>query len=118
MKNVVERYVFRENRSIEHLHPQDQSHNEQWPENDVNSFGNLAMISQSFNSTQSNDHIQVKFARIQEQIGNKALQSIKLLKMCMDAKFEHANWTPGLAEQHEKEMIDILSKDIQNIENN
>lgn len=116
--DIVERYVFRENRSIEHLHPQDQSNNEQWPEDAVNSFGNLAMISQSFNSTQSNDHIQVKFARIQEQIGNKALQSIKLLKMCMDAKFEHTNWTPNLADQHKKKMIEILSEDIQNIENN
>ena len=111
MKNIVERYVFRENRSIEHLHPQDQSHNEQWPENYVNSFGNLAMISQSFNSTQSNDHIQVKFARIQEQIGNKALQSIKLLKMCMDANFEYANWTRELVDKHKNEMIELLKKD-------
>ena len=109
--DIVERYVFRENRSIEHLHPQDQSHNEQWPENDVNSFGNLAMISQSFNSTQSNDHIQVKFARIQEQIGNKALQSIKLLKMCMDANFECANWTRELVDKHKNEMIELLKKD-------
>ena len=116
--DIVERYVFRENRSIEHLHPQDPSHNEPWPEDDVNSFGNLAMISQSFNSTQSNDHIQVKFARIQEQIGNKALQSIKLLKMCMDAKFEHTNWTPELAKQHKEKMMGILSEDMQDIESN
>lgn len=115
IKNSVERYVFRENRSIEHLHPQDQSHNEQWPkEDDVNSFGNLAMISQSFNSTQSNDHIQVKFARIQEQIGNKALQSIKLLKMCMDADFEYTKWTTEIAKNHKNEMIELLDKDISN----
>ena len=118
--DIVERYVFRENRSIEHLHPQDESNNEQWPKDkdDVNSFGNLAMISQSFNSTQGNDHIQVKFARIQEQIGNKALQSLKLLKMCMDAKFEHTNWTPELAKQHKEKMMGILSEDMQDIENN
>lgn len=115
IKNSVERYVFRENRSIEHLHPQDQSHNEQWPkEDDVNSFGNLAMISQSFNSTQSNDHIQVKFARIQEQIGNKALQSIKLLKMCMDADFEYTKWTTEIAKNHKDKMIEFLDEDISN----
>lgn len=110
--DIVERYVFRENRSIEHLHPQEQSHNALWTNDAVNSFGNLAMISQSFNSTQSNDHIQVKFARIHEQIDNKALQSIKLLKMCMDADFEHTKWTPDMADNHKKEMIELLNEDI------
>ena len=59
-QKIVEHYVFRRNRSIEHLHPQDESHNEEWEEEAVHSFGNLAMISQSFNSQQSNDHIQIK----------------------------------------------------------
>lgn len=107
------RYVFRENRSIEHLHPQDQSNNEQWSEDAIDAFGNLAMISQSFNSTQSNDHVQIKFARIQEQIDNRALQSIKLLVMCMDADFDYRNWTPELAQKHEQRMIDMLKNDVE-----
>lgn len=111
--DIVEHYVFRRNRSIEHLHPQDESHNEEWNKNDIDSFGNLAMISQSFNSTQSHDHIQVKFARIKEQIDRKALQSIKLLKMCMDAQFDHTKWTSKLADNHKEEMINILKTDIE-----
>lgn len=58
-------YEFRANRPIEHLHPQDESQNIVWNKDkyDLNRLGNLAMISQSFNSTQSNDSVKVKFAR-------------------------------------------------------
>lgn len=108
---IVEKYVFRRNRSIEHLHPQDETHNEKWDVASINSFGNLAMISQSFNSTQSNDHIQVKIARIHEQIANKALQSIKMYKMCIDAEFKYEKWNKELAEKHESEMIKLLEED-------
>ena len=65
-------------------------------------FGNLAMISQSFNSQQSNDHIQIKFARIHEQLSNKSLQSIKMFLMCKLADFNYQNWTMKLAKEHEK----------------
>ena len=56
-QNIVDSYVFRANRSIEHLHPQNQTNNEKWDETDINSFGNLAMISASFNSQQSNKSV-------------------------------------------------------------
>ena len=62
---IVKDYVFKANRSIEHVHPQNQDHNSEWGEDAVNSFGNLALISQSFNSQQSNDSVKVKFARIE-----------------------------------------------------
>ena len=109
-QKIVEHYVFRRNRSIEHLHPQDESHNEEWEEEAVHSFGNLAMISQSFNSQQSNDHIQIKFARIHEQISNKSLQSIKMFLMCKLADFNYQNWTMKLAKEHENEMIEFLER--------
>ena len=107
-QKIVGHYVFRRNRSIEHLHPQDESHNEEWEEEAVHSFGNLAMISQSFNSQQSNDHIQIKFARIHEQISNKSLQSIKMFLMCKLADFNYQNWTMKLAKEHEDKMIEFL----------
>lgn len=66
-KQIVEEYVFRANRSIEHLHPQHQENNDIWSDDDIHSFGNLAMISQSFNSQQSDDPVTVKFARIKDQ---------------------------------------------------
>lgn len=76
-KQIVEEYVFRANRSIEHLHPQHQENNDIWGDDDIHSFGNLAMISQSFNSQQSDDPVTVKFARIKDQAHNHTLQSIK-----------------------------------------
>ena len=69
-KQIVEEYVFRANRSIEHLHPQHQENNDIWSDDDIHSFGNLAMISQSFNSQQSDDPVTVKFARIKDQAHN------------------------------------------------
>ena len=40
---IVGDYVFRANRSLEHLHPQHQDNNDEWPTECIHSFGNLAM---------------------------------------------------------------------------
>lgn len=117
-QRVVETYVFRTNRSIEHLHPQDESYNDTWNEDITNGFGNLAMISQSFNSQQSNDNVRVKFARIQEQIDNKSLQSIKMLKMFRMAEDDHTKWNENLAEKHLDDMCKILNESFHNSDSN
>ena len=106
--NNIFNYSFRTNRSIEHLHPRDQSENTQWQEGAIHAFGNLAMISQSFNSTQSNAPVNVKFARIESQ-GDK-LESIKMYKMYQLAKLQGGNWNIEMAEEHEDEMVAILRK--------
>ncbi len=109
-KEIVDEYVFRANRSIEHLHPQNQVHNEEWESEDIHSFGNLAMISQSFNSQQSDDPVTVKFARIKDQAHNHALQSIKMYRMFLDAEGTPAGWTKEIKDKHQKEMYDLLVK--------
>jgi hypothetical protein len=102
-------YSFRTNRSIEHLHPQTSS--EPWDNDELNSFGNLAMISPSFNSTQSNDDEKVKFARIETQIeGKYMLESIKLLLMYQIAKEQNnGNWKKSLAKEHGNKMFQVLN---------
>ena len=107
---IVKEYVFRVNRSIEHLHPQNEEYNEKWKHEITNCFGNLAMISQSFNSTQHHDNIRLKFARIQEQLDNKALQSLKMLAMYRSAADEHSKWTQELALENLEKMCDLLEK--------
>lgn len=107
-KEAVHAYTFRANRSIEHLHPQDEANNDTWEYSDLNSFGNLAMISQGFNSEQSNDDVHVKFSRIESHIRTKSLQSIKLLAMYLKAKQNPGEWTSEAMRQHEAEMIDFL----------
>ncbi|MFZ4797858.1 MAG: DUF262 domain-containing protein [Bacteroidia bacterium] len=103
-KTIID-YSFKANRSIEHLHPQTST--EPWEDADLNSFGNLAMISPAFNSTQSNDDIKLKFARIETQIeGKNILESIKMLLMYI--KGNGKEWKIELARKHENDMIDIL----------
>ena len=113
-RRIVDEYVFRTNRSIEHLHPQDESNNETWDLDITNGFGNLAMISQSFNSLQSNDNIRVKFARIQEQLDNKSLQSLKMLVMYRSANEDHSKWSERLANENLGKMCAILEESFSN----
>ena len=107
---IVGDYVFRANRSLEHLHPQHQDNNDEWPTECIHSFGNLAMISQSFNSQQSDDPVTVKFARISDQANNHALQSIKLYRMYLDAQGTPDGWTPPKMDAHKTEMFNFLSE--------
>lgn len=113
-QSVLE-YVFRANRSIEHLHPQNQSNNVEWPKNEIDSFGNLAMISQSFNSQQSNEDVHVKFSRIESQARNKSLQSLKLLHMYLDAKGNPEGWTKEIAKESGEKMINLLNSSFEEI---
>lgn len=109
-RKVVADYAFRANRSLEHLHPQHQAYNTQWTEEEVNSFGNLAMISQSFNSKQSDAPVAEKFSRIAGQVQNHALQSLKLYRMYLDAKSAPEGWTPELMNKHKEQMYLLLKE--------
>ena len=115
---IVEKYLFKTNRSIEHLHPQNPSieSKEDWS-NNLDSFGNLAMISTSFNSTQSNDDENIKFARIENQLERKtSLESIKLLLMYFKAKENSNGWTISKADEHGAEMFEVLKKSFKTTE--
>ncbi|MEH2848169.1 DUF262 domain-containing HNH endonuclease family protein [Segatella copri] len=109
-KQIVEEYVFRANRSIEHLHPQHQENNDIWGDDDIHSFGNLAMISQSFNSQQSDDPVTIKFARIKDQAHNHTLQSIKMYLMYLDAEKSPLGWKVDIKNKHQDKMYDLLKK--------
>ena len=95
------------------MHPQDQSNNDDWDSYDVNSFGNLAMISNSFNSSQSNKHVHEKFANLEVQINNKSLQSLKLYFMYLIARKSSEEWKVTVKDEHADEMIKILSESLE-----
>lgn len=109
-QNIVDSYVFRVNRSIEHLHPQNQANNEKWNEKEVNSFGNLAMISASFNAQQSNKSVEEKFGRIKSQLKIKELESLKMYKMYLMAGETDSGWTTERKDMHQEEMYKILKE--------
>ena len=108
-KSVVEKYVFSSNRSVEHLHPQNESVEGSWDDDDaVNSFGNLAMISQTLNSYQSNKSVQEKFGKIEKSVTDgKSVESLKLYWMYLAYKKEN-KWTKEMASEHCEEMCKIL----------
>lgn len=109
----VRQYEFRQNRSIEHLHPQNENYNDKWSWHDINSLGNLAMISQSFNSAQSNLPVHVKFANLEVQVNSRNLQSIKLYLMYLEAKCSDQEWTVETMRLHERKMMKILKESIE-----
>lgn len=112
-------YEFRANRSIEHLHPQNEEYNVRWNKEiyDLNDFGNLAMISQSFNSTQSNDSVKIKFARIDDQVINGNLQSLKLYHMYLSANKSPEGWDEQNAKSNGEKMFNILKESYNSFDN-
>lgn len=113
---VVNSYIFRANRSIEHLHPQTPTDNksEAWDSDNLNRFGNLAMISSSFNSLQSNESAGVKMERIHHQVETSQLQSLKMLHMWLTYKDgetyrDGETWTIEKAILHEEMMYTYIS---------
>ena len=115
-------YVFRRDRSIEHLHPQNPpegSEQQDWANDKAShndeirdGFGNLAMISSSFNSAQSNDSISTKMGRIDDQVRENRLQSIKLLLMVRSVKSNPVGWSVKAAQTHGEKMLEFLKKEI------
>ena len=121
--DAIKAYIFRQNRSIEHLHPQTYTDKggSVWDspiEKDVSttyedSFGNLAMISSSFNSLQSNAQINEKVSRIKDQVSEKRLESIKMVLMAALTGVVGGNvcsWTTELAAEHGRAMYEILKQ--------
>ena len=115
LMEAVKRYVFRANRSIEHLHPQTRTDDksEEWEGRDLHRFGNLAMISSSFNSLQGKDSAGVKMERIHHQVETSQLQSLKMLHMWISYKESTEDspgdaWTKDKVKLHEDIMASYL----------
>ncbi|MBR5645498.1 MAG: DUF262 domain-containing protein [Treponema sp.] len=117
---VINNYKFKRSyNSQEHLHPQNDENREGYePWGDYkHKFGNLFLISSSFNSTQSDDTINTKFGRILDQISSNSIESIKLYKILEFCKEEEKTgsvaelakcWTIKKMEEHQKKMLQRL----------
>ena len=118
-KQAILEYEFRENRSIEHLHPQDETKQpEKWELGEINRFGNLAMISSSFNSEQSYWLVDSKLENIKPQVDNKSLQSLKLYFMYLQAK-KDGGWKQGengSMQTHERNIYKLLEESMRQYE--
>lgn len=114
---VANNYVFTRSRSIEHIAPQQPKTESiiKWNEDDVddvalrNSFGNLAMISQSMNSALSNSSYEEKRAHVESYFKSVtgSIESLKLLMVYRDYK---DGWDKTSIPVHGQQMYDYLQK--------
>jgi hypothetical protein len=105
-ERLINKFQFRQNRSVEHIYPQKPIlPNLPWLKEVSDSFGNLALISNSTNSSYNNNTPDAK--KIQFQLHNEkwGLESLKLLEI-----YSYDKWTEKFSEEHQKEMIEKINE--------
>lgn len=107
--DVAEKYVFKRNRSIEHIAPQTplQEDTLKLEKEDRNSFGNLVMISSEQNSALSNSIYQEKRARVESFLDSSRSGAIESLKMLHAFTF-NKSWSLEAIKEHGDTMFKIL----------
>mgnify|MGYP002626239630 CR=1 FL=1 len=107
--DVADKYVFKRNRSIEHIAPQTPLIEDtlKLEDDDRNSFGNLVMISSEQNSALSNSIYQEKKARVESFLEGSRSGSIESLKMLHAFTFNTA-WSLEAIKEHGETMFDLL----------
>lgn len=113
--NIAENYIFRRNRSIEHIAPQTPQSNslmkwEDTPEDSAlrDSFGNLVMISQGLNSALSNESYEVKKAHVESFCNGSKSGSIESLKLLIVYKDYKDGWNRDTIKDHGEKMYQWL----------
>ncbi len=96
--------------SIEHINPQKpQSQEFELDSNLLDTFGNLALISDHMNSSLSNNPFNQKREQLNLQIERNTIDSLKLLLIYSNDLKE---WDNNSVKSHQKMMVEILEKDI------
>ena len=117
VKSAIQNYVFRKNRSVEHLHAQTDTNAVapgEW-EQSKDIFGNLALISAGKNSEYGNLSVGGKFERVVKLLNEggvkgSRIESIKLLFMLAKCNGKDAEWTPPMASQHANDMLNLFKQ--------
>lgn len=124
-ENIASNYRFRELNSVEHIWPQSKEGEKGWEKrwNDSNEcclddFGNLALISQSFNSSLGDQSIGKKFEDIKERVRDNRVESLKMCLAYAKCGGNNNEWTPQTAKEHQDKMLDILKASLENKEQN
>ena len=108
-RKIANNYVFRRNRSIEHIAPQTPKENStlSLSNEDENCFGNLVMISSSQNSGLQNSTFEMKRSKVIDFIHNNLNGTIESLKMLLIYQYE--NWTTTEIYDHQEKCIKLLN---------
>ena len=120
IKDIVENYVFKRNRSIEHIAPQKPQSDFKMKWNNTkedktlrDSFGNLVMISQGLNSSLKNESYEVKVAHVKSYCNGSKSGSIESLKLLIVHQFYPDRWDRETITSHGKLMYEWLRKSIE-----
>ena len=92
--------------SIEHIYPQ--SKKEDWKSNNVDNFGNLALISNHMNSALNAQEDYNKRHDIQKQLHNGTIESLKMILTYS----KYSEWNSNNCQEHQTEMINLLIEDL------
>ncbi|WP_267525182.1 DUF262 domain-containing protein [Campylobacter sp. MG1] len=105
-------YYFRNINSVEHIlaqHEEEQTNNK-IDKNVLHSFGNLALISSSENSSLSNQGYEKK--RI--DFNNNKIISLKLFDVFKNEKYKEGKWLSKQIKDHQNAMLKVLQKSFEN----
>lgn len=103
--NKLKKYRITSKNSVEHVFPQNHEHGEKIEEKQLNSFGNLVLLSPGENSSYSNQTVGKKMADFKDK---PHYDSLKLSKI-FDIYKQTNQWEVDEIKKHQKEMISILS---------
>lgn len=107
VRPMPEKWEFQFRNSVEHFHPQNPEEVKKWQEEDLNSFGNLALITVSGNSKFSNLAAPGKITTYKSIIE----QSWKLKIMEYMTKLDKDDWTEEKSRIHKDEMFRLLEQE-------
>lgn len=121
MMRIANNYIFRRNRSIEHIAPQtpQSTSNMVWKENNEDDeklrdcFGNLVMISQGLNSSLQNESYEVKREHVKAYCNDSKSGSIESLKLLVAYKDHPDGWTIETIKEHGEKMYKLLKEAVQ-----
>lgn len=109
IENLKEGYYLTRLNSVEHIQPQSRANDNCFNDTTINEFGNLALLTQSRNSSLNASDPTVKKAMVESWINNN--KNIQSLKMLLALKGER--WTYEECQNHGKEMKDLLLEDLE-----
>ncbi|MCV3418174.1 DUF262 domain-containing protein [Campylobacter lari] len=112
--DIASNFYFRSLNSIEHVQAQSKANENDWTNENINNFGNLALISSNFNSSLNNQDVPSKYRDFQKRYvdNKKAVISLKLWLIYALAKNNEnkITWTFDNAQKHKEQMLGILKK--------
>lgn len=106
------RFRITSKNSVEHVYPQNPEYGERLPKEVMDSFGNLALLNVSQNSSYSHQDVKKKKTDFENKSSYDSLKLVEIYAL-IDYNAEKP-WQQSLIEQHQEKMIDLVIQHYQN----